>query len=160
MNCRFKNRNRGVSLIELMIVLAIIGILAGLAGPQYRDYMKRQSLLSESRRITSLLKLARNEARSRGTFVSVAGSGSDWSGDISITEPRETIRTATSSGRILVATGSISDMLFTFNPRGWPQNQFTIAICSSLTDSTDGRLINVNRAGNITEGPIGNAACQ
>ncbi|MEN7343697.1 MAG: pilin [Pseudomonadota bacterium] len=61
-------KQRGFTLIELMIVVAIIGILAAIAIPAYQDYTIRAQVV-ESFSISSELKLSiRDYYKNRGVF--------------------------------------------------------------------------------------------
>ncbi|MGC8731956.1 MAG: pilin, partial [Halothiobacillaceae bacterium] len=63
---------QGFSLIELMIVIAIVGILAAIALPQYRDYIVR-ARVTEGINLASSVKAAVAEYwATNGSFIS------DW----------------------------------------------------------------------------------
>lgn len=53
-------RCRGLTLIEILITVVIVGILAGLAYPSYRDYTLRAK---RTEAITKLLEIAANQER-------------------------------------------------------------------------------------------------
>jgi type IV pilus assembly protein PilA len=66
------NQAKGFTLIELMIVVAIIGILAAVAIPAYQDYTVRAKV-SEGLSMTSSAKVAVTEsAISMGRFLGAA----------------------------------------------------------------------------------------
>lgn len=55
-------RNRGYTLIELLIVLFIMAVLLGTAVMSYRDFNRRQVVTSSARQIRADLRLAQSEA--------------------------------------------------------------------------------------------------
>lgn len=63
-----KNNQKGFTLIELMIVIAIIGILAAIALPAYQDYTARSQM-------TEALNLAGGQKVRLRNFVPIPANG-------------------------------------------------------------------------------------
>jgi len=62
-----QKKDAGFTLIEVMVVVAIIGILVAVAVPQYQDYIARSRVV-EGMNLSSSAKLSVTEAfASRGT---------------------------------------------------------------------------------------------
>lgn len=68
-------RNRGVTLIELMVTLAVAAILLALAVPSFTDFFDKARTRGAADQIASLLATARGEAVRLDRDVSVSSSG-------------------------------------------------------------------------------------
>ena len=78
-----KHLSQGFTLIEVMVVVAIVAILAALAGPSFRDLIDGWRVRSATEEITSTVYYARSEAIKRGGRVSVrkncgTGTNQEW----------------------------------------------------------------------------------
>jgi len=79
-------RNKGFTMIELLIALAIAGILAAIAMPAFQNFIKDNRLKTRTSLMISHLQLARSESAKQKSRVTVCTSsngttctpGTDW----------------------------------------------------------------------------------
>lgn len=69
-----QRHNTGFTIIELMVVIAIIALILSWGVPQFSSMLQNSRLSSQANELQGLLQLARSEASSRRIKVNVCGS--------------------------------------------------------------------------------------
>jgi len=157
MSVRYKNeRSSGFTLIELMITLALVGIIASFAVPSFANLIANSRLASTSNDVVGLLNYARAEAVKSGRVVlALPLTGSDWSsglrigydndGDGSIDDEIRRIDPAPGS----VTVSATSNLAFTGGgllPNG--ASTVTVQVCDDRSGE-NGSVITVTLGGRI-----------
>lgn len=88
----FKEKGTGFTLIELMITIAIAGILASLALPSFRDYVQTQRVKSASFDLAAALTLTRSEAIKHNTNIVMSQASGGWQNGWTITAGGQLLR--------------------------------------------------------------------
>ena len=78
MRCHRNFQQAGFTLVELMIVVAIISIMAVLAAPSYMAFIKHDRLVSHANQLQSVFKYSRSEAVKRNQIVKLNEGSGHW----------------------------------------------------------------------------------
>lgn len=120
-----KKVQQGFTLIELMIVVAIIGILAAIAIPAYQNYLKKS-------KFTEVIQA------SAGLKVAVETCAQDLNTVVGCTTGANAIPTLVASK--YVASGSVTDGVITITPNALEGILATDTYILTPTPAADGHL--------------------
>lgn len=114
--------NRGFTLIELMVVIAILGVLAAIAVPQYNGYVLKSKLTEGFNNLSDLRTRLEQFYQDNRMYADAGGvCGRDAGGTIRVAMPAyPTVKhftytcTSTNAGQGFLLTATANDLGFTY----------------------------------------------
>ena len=107
MNSR-RRAESGFTLPELMIVLAVAGVLAALAVPSFQSLTQSQQIKNASFELFSSLSLARSEAIKRNNDVILTPNAGGWGQGWTIASTTGTIKSQSALKGVVITLGPAS----------------------------------------------------
>lgn len=132
-------KEAGLTLVELLITIAILGILASLAVPSFREFIAGQRIRTATFDIMAMYTLARSEAIKRNVNVNVYQGASGFT--VLPTGASIVLKLEKPAGVTLSGGGNVQ-----YNPNGRLNASFTPLQISSTSSSTV-RCIRIDLSG-------------
>ncbi|MGQ0698235.1 MAG: pilin [Panacagrimonas sp.] len=135
---------QGFTLIELMIVVAIIGILAAIAIPAYQDYVIR-SKVTEGLSLAASAKTAVAEtAQSLGALTAVTADSTGWEGPAA-TDYVSSVAMEDGGAITITYTEDVKDIVITLAPTEETAGEITWAC--TVDDAANNKYVPANCRG-------------
>ena len=175
---RFRQRCQGITLVESMVVVAILGILAAIAVPSFKSTIESSRRTAYANQLLEDLALARSEAIKRGVRVVVCPSsdGTSCSGSTSwasgwITYADTNGNNALTSGEVILRVhealnlpsgwvakdNSTAGHYASFRPLGTVQTKFRVCMLDTadFSNCNDDGIGLVNKYTNLVINDVG-----
>jgi type IV fimbrial biogenesis protein FimT len=122
------NANKGFTLIELMVTVAIVIILATIALPSWTKLIQDNSIASAVNQVQSIYQLTRSEALKRNEDITLTSSNNmrTWTLSNDVSGASSTIKTITLSTEQVAVTsgdGSTDEISITVRGSGFAENK-------------------------------------
>jgi type IV fimbrial biogenesis protein FimT len=157
---QYVKSNRGLSVIEILVTLAVGGILAAVALPAFSALVQNDRDIDELNSLVSSLDYARTEAAKRDVNITVCAStdgstcnGANWANGWIVVDASRDARPlrampALNPAHTLTSSGSTASV--TFQSRGLitPTKLTTFTICDAR-GAADAREIEISSTGRV-----------
>lgn len=146
-----QRRQRGFTLIELMVTVSVLAILAALAAPSFITLIANQRVSSAAQEMQTLLQFARSQSVYKRTEITVTGSGQTWT----VKAGSELLRQAELPGAVTLTPGTDSGDGVKFDAAGVARlisgaaTQYALALAAP--NATRMQCISVTRAGLVRQ---------
>ncbi len=150
-----KNQALGFTILEMMIAVAIAGVMAAVAVPNLTAFVKNNCMTTSANNLITSLQIAKSEAVKGRTTITVNPSKNSGDADYATNEWGEgwTVSNATETIRVTEQTcgiGSITidgdDTSVSYDSSGFTNTTSTFTICDDRTGET-GRVVSLNTLG-------------
>lgn len=134
-----KSRNGGFTLIEMMIVVAIVGILAAIAYPSYQEYVRRGNRAEARATMMDIAQMQERYFSSNNAYLTIPAAPAappagwkNWSGSSGAVKYNLSVA-------VVAADGSVSPPVpASFTITATPAAGYADPNCSSLTFDNSG----------------------
>lgn len=149
----------GFSLIELMVVISIIAIIAGIGAPSFRNLTLDNRLSSTANNLLGSLRIARSEAATQRTGITVCAANTDktacadpdstdWTAGAMLMRGNEVIRVIPAAASGLTIASSHAKVEFRPNGTITP----TLVLTISEAERSKTHQVKVNAIGQACSG--------
>jgi type IV fimbrial biogenesis protein FimT len=141
---RSRRRLAGFTVTEMLIVVAIMGILAAIATPYMGDMIRRQRIKTAAFDVFASLSFARSEAIKRNTAVTIQPTGGNWAAGWRITDSNNNLLRQ-QSGWDTLDVGGPASVVFASSGRASALASFSLS--SSGVYASSFRCVKVDLSG-------------